>query len=419
MAELIPMPKLGFDMAEGVLVRWLVPEGETVVRGDVLAEIETDKATVEVEAFRSGVIHKHIVDEGTAVPVGDPIAVIGEPDEQIDFESLLASAPAQHEAEAAPGETPAQQPPMPSPAPQPTPATPQPSGEGFPAGVRSSPLARNLAKSLGVDIRHVQGTGPKGRVVKRDIEAAAQSALPAATTAAAPAAVAPLEARRAPLSKLRAAIGRRMAAAKGGVPHFYVTTEVDAAPMLAMRAQYNELLPPEEKLSINDFIVKAAALALREFPGLNASLDGDAIAYHGEINIGNAVAVEDGLLTVVVRQADRKALPAISAEVRAMAERARRGRVRPEDIEGSTFTVSNLGMFDVDHFIAIINPPEAAILAIGSVREVPLFEGDRVVPAKRMKATISADHRLTDGAEAARWLQVFKRYLEQPLRLVL
>ena len=225
--------------------------------------------------------------------------------------------------------------------------------------------------------------------------------------------------QRTPLTKLRSAIGRRMVQSKQELPHFYVTTEVDAEPMLTMRAQINPALPEGEKLSVNDFIVKATALALREFPNLNASLDGDQIHKHGSINVGIAVAVEDGLLTVVTRDSDLKSLRQLSIETREMVERTRSGKVRPDDIEGSTFTVSNLGMFDVDHFIAIINPPEAAILAIGSVNEAPVVKDGNIVPGKRMKVTLSADHRVTDGAEVAQWLVVFKRYMEQPALLLI
>jgi pyruvate dehydrogenase E2 component (dihydrolipoamide acetyltransferase) len=210
-----------------------------------------------------------------------------------------------------------------------------------------------------------------------------------------------------------------MTHSKQEFPHFYLTADLDAGKVMALRAQANETLPEEEKLSVNDFIIKAAALALRDLPNLNASLEGDQIVRHGDINIGVAVAVEDGLLTVVVRNADLKPLRAISQEVKQMADRAREGRVRPSDVEGSTFTVSNLGMFDVSNFIAIINPPEAAILAVGRVRETPVVEAGEIKPGLRMQATISADHRVTDGAEAARWLQGFKIFVENPLRLLL
>jgi pyruvate dehydrogenase E2 component (dihydrolipoamide acetyltransferase) len=222
-----------------------------------------------------------------------------------------------------------------------------------------------------------------------------------------------------PLNRLRAIIGRRMVEAKQQVPHFYVTHEYDMASLMGLRQQVNALLPDNEKTSVNDYLVKAVALALREFPNLNASLTGDQVLRHGAVNIGIAVAVEGGLLTVVCKDADRKPVRQISLEVRAMAARAREGKVRPEDIEGSTFSISNLGMFDVEHFIAIINPPEAAILALGSVRELPVVQDGQVVPGLRMKATLSVDHRVSDGAEAARFLQAIDRLVEQPMLLLI
>jgi pyruvate dehydrogenase E2 component (dihydrolipoamide acetyltransferase) len=386
MAEVISMPKLGFDMAEGVLIRWVVSEGQKIDKGQVLAEIETDKATVEVEASVAGTVRKHIVSEGTSVPVGNAIAVIGDADEPT------------------------------------SPEAPQATSVGdYPEGVKASPVARRIAEQRGLTLNTITGTGPGGRIVKSDVEAAASSA--PKSTPVAPSVTLDagerVEDMRLPISKLRSAIGRRMAQSKQQLPHFYVTTEVDAEPMLAIRSQINPALPEGEKLSVNDFIVKAAALALREFPNLNASLEGDQIHRHGTINIGIAVAVEEGLLTVVTRDTDLKPLRQISLETRSMVERTRSGKVRPDDIEGSTFTVSNLGMFDVDHFIAIINPPESAILAIGSVNDVPIIKNGQVVPGKRLKVTLSADHRVTDGAEVAQWLVVFKRYIEQPALLLI
>jgi pyruvate dehydrogenase E2 component (dihydrolipoamide acetyltransferase) len=412
MAEVVKMPKLGFDMAEGTLVRWVVKEGESIEQGQVLAEIETDKATVEVEASASGVVLKHTVPTGTSVPVGTPIAVIGEKGEAVDLDALQAEAspPTEGVEEAAPEA--AQAMPVEK-------SGTQTGGEAYPGGVKASPVARRIADEEGVDLSRVQGSGPGGRIIKKDIEAAMKRGTgPTAPTASAPISAA-RETERIPISKLRSAIGKRMTRSKQELPHFYVTTEVDARPLIKARSEINAELPEEEKISVNDFIVKAAAMALREFPNLNASIDGDEIVRHGDINIGVAVAVDQGLLTIVARQADRKPLRMLSAETRAMAQRAREGKVRPDDVEGSTFTVSNLGMFDVDHFIAIINPPEAAILAIGSVREVPLLEDGALVTGKRMKVTLSADHRVTDGAEAARWLQVFKRYIEQPLLMLI
>jgi pyruvate dehydrogenase E2 component (dihydrolipoamide acetyltransferase) len=422
MAEIIKMPKLGFDMAEGSLVRWVVQEGDDVERGEVLAEIETDKATVEVESDASGVVLKHLVDEGTTLPIGDPIAVIGQQGEEIDLDALLGSAEGEAEEEAAgepepAAETVVQTEVEAGPAPA---AQAAPGGDGhFPGGVKASPVARRLAKDKGVDLTALRdGSGPGGRIVKADVEAAIAQGPAAAAPGWAPAPE-PRRTERVPVSKLRQAIGRRMTSAKQNLPHFYVTADIDAEPMMEIRRQANDMLPGDEKISVNDFIVKAAALALREYPNLNSSLDGDEIVRHGPINIGVAVAVEGGLMTVVVGDADRKPMRQISKETRAMAERARQGKVRPNDVEGSTFTVSNLGMFDVDHFVAIINPPEAAILATGSVRQVPVVHGGQVVPGQRIKATISADHRVTDGAEAARWLQTFQEMMESPLRLLL
>ena len=424
MAEVINMPKLGFDMAEGTLVRWVKSEGDQIERGEVLAEIETDKATVEVESQASGTILKLLAKEGAVLPIGEPMAVVGESGEEVDFAALTASAegetakadsadaPAEGQAAAAQ----ADQPPVME-------AQAQPSGNGHPDGVRASPVARRLAEEKGLNLGQLAGSGPGGRIVKRDVEAALEAGPSRLAAGAAFSSLqltsVPRQTERVKISRLRSAIGRRMTTAKQELPHFYVTTEVDAAPIMDLRRQANDLLPEDQKLSVNDFIVKAAGLALRQFPNLNASIDGDEIVRHGDINVGIAVAIEGGLLTVVVRGADQKPIAAISEESRIMAGRAREGKVRPEDVEGSTFTVSNLGMFGVDHFIAIINPPEAAILATGSVQRVPVVDGEQVRIGQRLKVTISADHRVTDGAEAARWLVVFRQMIESPLQLML
>lgn len=415
MAEIVIMPKLGFDMAEGTLVRWLIAEGESVEKGNVLAEIETDKATVEVESNYSGVVKRHLIAEGTVVPVNTPIAVIGEADEAINLEALLGK-------EALP------QAPTPQVAAEEA-AVERGTGEEvegtrLPAGVRASPLARRMAEERGIDLTRIKGSGPGGRIVKADVETY-QVPIPGIVTAAAREAPPVLAEERTdvyvPLSRLRQIIGRRMSESTRQVPHFFITHEYEMKALLDLRSQVNALLPEEEKVSVNDFIIKAVALTLREFPNLNASLDeaNNRVVQHGQINIGVAVALEEGLLTVVCREADRKSIRQISAEVRGMVQRAREGKVRPEDIEGSTFTVSNLGMYDVEHFIAIINPPEVAILALGSVRQVAAVMGGEIRPTLRMKATISVDHRVSDGAEAARFLQKLSDYLEQPLRLVI
>mgnify|MGYP000598558423 CR=1 FL=1 len=407
MAQIVTMPKLGFDMAEGTLVRWVIQEGEAVAKGAILAEIETDKATVEVESAYEGVLARHLVKAGEVVPVNTPIAVIAAPGEQVEGIAPAVEAPTAAEAPAVV-------------APVAPAAPPEEAGVSLPGGVRASPVARRMAEERGIDLRQVPGSGPGGRVVKRDVEAYQPTPTPIAPPV--PRAV-ELEAAPedvyVPLNRLRAIIGRRMVEAKQQAPHFYVTHEYDMAALMALRQEVNSLLNEEEKTSVNDYIVKAVALALREYPNLNASLADEQVVRRGNVNIGVAVAVEGGLLTVVCRDADRKPLRQIAAEVRQMANRARQGKVRPEDIEGSTFSVSNLGMFDVENFIAIINPPEAAILAVGSVRELPVVKGGVVVPGLRMKATLSVDHRISDGAEAAQFLVALGRYLEQPLRLLL
>jgi len=435
MAETVTMPKLGFDMAEGTLVRWVIQEGEPVSKGNVLAEIETDKATVEVESNFDGILARHLVQTGDIVPVNTPIAIVAAPGETV--EALSAPAPAGKPAtavEVKPAEVA---------------ATAGQSAEAFepgetPSGVKASPLARRMAREMKIDLAAVPGSGPSGRIIKKDIEAylkapamAAAPVVPAQTVAPttqpikqepkatilpplAPSPLAPAPADEIiSLNRLRQAIGRRMVEAKQQVPHFYVTHEYNMAPVMELRKQLNAMLPDNEKLSVNDFIVKAAALALRQFPNLNASLKGDQVVRHGQVNVGVAVSIEGGLLTVVNRDTDRKPLRQIGLEVRAMVGRAREGKVRPDDIEGSTFSISNLGMYDVEHFIAIINPPEAAILAVGSAREVPVVQNGALVPGLRMKATISVDHRVSDGVEAAQFLQALAQYLEDPLRLLL
>jgi pyruvate dehydrogenase E2 component (dihydrolipoamide acetyltransferase) len=413
------MPKLGFDMAEGTLVRWVINEDETVEKGQVLAEIETDKATVEVESPHAGVVRRHLVDIGAIVPVSSPIAVIGEAEEEINFNQLVGETLEQEPTSEVPVE----------PSKDIVPEKVQIDAEmlsvgvGFPGGVKASPLARRMAQKLGVDLRSISGSGPNGRIVKADVEAF--QAAPQISSAR-PLAPFPIDAadipddQVVPLTRLRSAIGKRMVQSKVEFPQFFVSHEYDVEALMEMRLQVNALLHEDEKTSLNDYIIKAVAYALREFPNLNARLEEgeDAVRQFGHINIGVAVAVEGGLLTVVCHDADLKPIRNISQEVREKAVRAREGRVKVEDIEGSTFSISNLGMFDVEEFIAIINPPEAAILAIGSATQVPVVKNDSIVPGWRMKATISVDHRVSDGAEAARFLQALTKYIEEPLRLM-
>ncbi|KPL84421.1 hypothetical protein SE15_04740 [Thermanaerothrix daxensis] len=429
MAEIITMPKLGFDMAEGTLVRWLKAEGEPVAKGEILAEIETDKATVEVESTHSGIVHRLLVEAGAVVPVGTPIAVIGAPGESIE-EILPGEQPHQGMEKEMPTQAPSQ-------AAEEALSVPEIETTGGLAGerIKASPLARRIAREYQIDLRQVHGTGPGGRIVRRDVEAAlaiqpkvAEPAVSAQPVGATPSAIPVLawqpigqvpEDQRLPVDRLRSIIARRMVESKQQVPHFYITREYDMRALMDLRKALNAELPEDQKLSVNDFIIKAVALTLRQFPALNAALVGNEIVRYGHINIGVAVALESGLMTVVCRDADLKPLRLISQEMKEMSARARQGRVRPEDIEGSTFSISNLGMFGVEHFVAIINPPEAAILAVGAVREVPVVQDGVLGVGIRMKATLSADHRVTDGAEAARFMQLLAEFLEHPFRLVL
>ncbi|MBE0671666.1 MAG: 2-oxo acid dehydrogenase subunit E2 [Anaerolineales bacterium] len=413
MAETISMPKLGFDMAEGLLVRWVKQVGETINKGDVLAEIETDKATVEVESSASGVVLQLIVDQGTMVPVNAPIAVVGAAGEKVDLPT--GAAP---KAEATADEKPAAQTP-PTVAPVTQTSSPVDSGS-----VKASPLAKKIARDQKVDLSNIKGTGPGGRIVRKDIEAALSSGQPSAVShqsadiGSSSTVIVSHDDKVVATTKLRQAIGRRLVESKTTIPHFYVTHEYKMDALMDMRKQVNAYLPDNEKVSVNDFILKAVALSLRQFPNLNATIKGNEIVQFGHVNVGVAVTVPGGLMTVVVKDTDQKMLRQISSEVKAMAGRAREGKVKPEDVDGSTFSTSNLGMYDVEDFIAIINPPEAAILAISSAREVPVAENGQIKAGWRMKATISVDHRVSDGAEAAQFMQALAGFLENPVRML-
>lgn|SRR5574341_138071 len=433
MAELINMPKLGFDMQEGQLINWLIKPGDTLKQGQIVAEIESDKATVEVESYVEGTVLQLLVEAGSWVPIGAAIAVVGKPGEQVDLAALgvsgatqkaAAPAPTPAAAQAAP---PAQ--PTPAPAPTPTPA-PEPApaqsgnGHGLPEGVRASPLARRIARDNGIDISRVQGTGPQGRVVRADVEAFKESGVAAPSKPGRPMpAFVPVQAgpdsESIPTPRLRQRIAARMTESKQTVPHFYVTSEIDMGAALDLRKELNERREEDDKVSVNDLIVKAAALALRGFPNINSTFNGETILRHNRIHVGIAVAVEGGLLNVVSKDADVTPLTMMARRHREMIARARAGKVKPEDIEGETFTTSNLGAYEVENFIAIINPPAAAILAVGSARQVPVVVEGQLAVGWRMKASISADHRVTDGAEAARFMQRVKEILEDPLQLLM
>ena len=380
------MPALGFDMTEGLLARWLKNEGDPVEKGQAIAEIETEKATVEIEAAVGGILARIIVRAGETVPVGTLIGVIAEAGEEVA--AVTVPVPVSETGEgAAPSE----------------------------ARVKASPVARKMAEEAGLDLSRIKGTGPGGRVVERDVQAAI-----AAGSAPAPPGVPAVPAPGAPvpLNRMRKMIARRMTESKAAAPHFYITVEINMDDAMKMREQLNALAPEAERISVNDLVVAAAARTLARFPVLNASYREDNLEMHPQVNIGIAVALEDGLIPPVLRDADKKPLKRIAAESRALAERARTNKLRSDDLGGGTFTVSNLGMFEVDEFIAIINPPEAAILAVGAVTRRPVAAAGEVRIAPLMKTTLSVDHRVADGAQAGRFMQEFKKLLENPVTLL-
>lgn len=441
----VTMPRLSDTMSEGTVGRWLKQPGDQVNTGDIIAEIETDKATMELEAFESGTLTKIVIPEGQTVPIGEVIAYIGDGAAEPEPAPAAPASPEQaEEAKAAsPGEEggaiataqlttpPPQEADKAAPA-EPAQATRQ-DGDG--GRVIASPLARRLAEELGVDLRQIQGTGPGGRIIKENVEefaaqqkAAAPAAAPAAPAAKPgapapaprPAAPAPADATVTPMSRMRKAIARAMTDSKPGVPHIYVTMEIDMDAAMALREQINA---SGVKISVNDLVVKAAAKALTKVPALNTSYvtgeDGQpAIAQHPAINISVAVALEDGLIAPVVRDADKKSIGAISAEIRDMAGRAREGKIRQNEIEGGTFQVTSLGMFGVVEFGSIITPPQVASLAVGAVRKVPVVRNDEIVVAQVMNVTLSVDHRIVDGAVAAQYLKELKALLEAPMSVL-
>ena len=404
----VVLAKLSPTMEEGTLVRWAKQEGDPVKVGDVLAEIETDKANMEMEALGEGVLRKVLLPAGGKAPVGQVIALIAEAGE--DLSEALAAAPVAATAAPTPGASAPQTPAR-------TPAMPEEVAPGRGGRrVKASPLARRMAAEGGVRLEEVPGSGPGGRIVKRDIEAHLVRAPGPATL---PRRVGQPPAMTAdgaiPLSSMRKTIARRLAESKLQAPHFYVTVEVDMDAAASLREQLLRSL--ETRVSYNDLVVRACALALTRFPTVNASWGGDKLLTHGGVHVGVAVALPDGLITPVVRDAQRKSVLEIAAEIKILASRAREKKLKPEEFTGSTFTVSNLGMYDVSEFTAIINPPESAILAVGSVRKQPVADGDRVRIGHRMKVTLSADHRVVDGALAAQFLGEVRRLLENPIAL--
>ncbi len=451
MATIIEMPKLSDTMTAGTLVKWLKKEGDSVSTGDMLAEVETDKATMELESFEDGVLLKQLVKNGAEVPVGSPVAAIGEKGEKFDPSSVKQeSAPEKESEQDAPkkeqteeartsekaepreetaageaggSETAQEEPPS-----EPAPDTSR--------RLRISPLARKLAREKGVPVERLKGSGPGGRIVKADIQAALEQGVPADTgkdgagRSKAPAGVPAMyaasggtiaEEKDIPVSNMRGTIARRLLESKTQIPHYYLEVEVDAAPILAARASINASiaeLPPEKgggKLSVNDFIMKAAAEALRRVPAVNCSWADSSIKQHPAAHVSFAVAIDEGLITPVIFDAHAKTLRHISAETKDLAWKAKNKKLKPEEFTGGTFCVSNLGMFGLDRFSAIINPPNAAILAVGATRKIPVVSGnDQIEIGHRMALTLSCDHRVVDGATGAEFLATLRNLLENP-----
>ncbi len=407
------MPQMGFDMTEGTVTRWLKSEGDTIERGEPIVEVETDKATVEVEAFASGVLRKIIVQEGSTVPVNQVIGLIGSADEAISEIEAPAAEPPQAE--------------------KPAPEKRQPAGEEreaetvqeekkAKAGGRPlvSPLARRIAEEKGIDLNLVTGTGPKGRITKDDVQSFIAQGDGAQATTAAPATLttAPTEVEALQLTKMRQTIARRMTQSKQEMPHFYVSASIDMTKAMALREELNEMYEGELRITVNDLIVKAVALALVKHPMFNSYYAEEQIKRNPSINIGIAIALEDGLVAPAILDCGNKGLKGIAIAARDLTNRAREGVLKAEEYTSATIAISNLGMFDVDSFIAIINPMQSASVAVGSVRKQPVVRDDQVVISHMMEATISADHRVTDGAQAAQFLNEIKRFLQSPSSLL-
>jgi len=408
MATKVHMEALSPTMEEGRLVKWTKKEGDAVKAGDTLAEVETDKAVMELVARADGQLIKVLVQEGSTVPVGNVMAYIGKAGESV--EAAGAAAPAAKSAPSAVRSAPETTPP---------PAPPPVVAPADASRVKASPLAKRIAQESGVDLKLVTGSGPGGRVVKRDLEGApVAAALAPAVPRTAPGALrTPFE--DVPLTQLRKTIAKRLAASIGPIPHFFLTTEVDMERAAEAREALNRQLGDQGKVSFNDIVIKAVALALTKHRACNAWFQEDHIRYWNEVHIGMAVAVEDGLITPVIRDADRKTLAQIGAEARELAERARNRRLKPEEYTGASFSVSNLGMFDIDQFTAVINPPEAGIIAVGSIVPKPVAEGAQLVVRRRLRLTMSCDHRVIDGATGAQFLRTLKQMLENPLAMLL
>ncbi len=436
MATNILMPALSPTMTEGTLARWLKKEGDSVRSGDVIAEIETDKATMEVEAVDEGVLGKILVADGTSgVQVNAPIAVLVEPGEAVPSAApspapkpSATPVPPAPQREAAKAEA--------EPAPMTAPEVTAPNGHAAGERIFASPLARRMAKQAGIDLSVLQGSGPNGRIVRADIEAArAGGARPAPAAAPRPAEAAPVAGpapkpvaitaphRLVPHSSMRRTIARRMAEAKQSIPHYYASIDVEIDALLKLRAELNAKSPKEGagafKLSVNDLVLKAAAVTLRRLPHVNSAWTDEGVVLYDDVDIAVAVSIPDGLITPIVRQADRKGLAAISTEMRDLGARARTGKLKPEEYQGGSFSISNMGMYGVTNFAAIINPPQAAILAVAAGLQRAVVHDGALAVATVMTVTLAVDHRVLDGTQGAEWLAEFKRIAEDPLSLML
>jgi pyruvate dehydrogenase E2 component (dihydrolipoamide acetyltransferase) len=441
----VEMPKMGDTMETGKILSWIKKVGDVVKKGEPLAEVETDKVNIEIESFYNGTLRKILVSEGESAPIGASIALIGSPDEPLpeDAKGKSNGAPAKEAARpsnrAAKTDAPAQ---VSTAAPAAPIQQAAAAVEGVDMGtiervpgerVFISPLARRLATEHQLDYSHIQGTGPNGRIIKMDVEAAlarqplvapaapAAQPMPAAVPEPVPAAVTAGEVVEIPLTAMRRTIARRLSQSMQTAPHFYVTSVIDTGKLAVLRQQINEYAahePEPVKVSFNDLIIKAVARALVLMPQVNVSFAEDRLLQKKQVHVGMAVALEQGLIVPVIRNADQRGILDIAREAKRLAEAARTGKLRPEEFSGGTFTVSNLGMFEVDSFTAVINPPESAILAVGSITPTPVVEDGQVVVRDRMKVTLSSDHRAIDGATAARFLQQVKRLLEEPLGML-
>ncbi len=436
MATEVIMPQMGFDMTEGTLVRWIKAEGDSVDRGDAIAEVETDKAVVEIEAYASGLLKKTYVGEGTTVPVGHVIGVIAGADEDVPQEPpsgpvVAAAEPAAPEPEvaAADGE--------PAPLDE-GPAAPAASATEDSGRIKASPLARKEAAARGVDLASVTGSGPGGRVTRNDVLKTAEQAPPATTGADEPAEATPTEGAKpiepaaepsppaaipsggtVPLTRMRLAIARSMARSKREIPHFYLTAAIDMTEALKVRKQINEALGDEVRVSINDLVIKATATALLKHPMFNASFSDASIQVHKRVNIGIAIALENGLIAPCIFDADKKRIPDVARESKSLAERARSGGLTADEMSAATFNITNLGMYGIESFSAVITPPQAAALAVGSVTREAVVRENQVVPADMMRLTLSIDHRVADGAQGANFIADLRTNLENPISLLL